>query len=175
MKEINLLQKKRQLTSGKTLRLVRILAIGFLLLVTLSSTSLFFINSRSPLVKLQKEEVHVLSNLSMSQRKIAKLIVLDDRLRNISSLSTNRPSYDKTMDIILNQASQEVQVNEIKINKEKIIVSASGLSVSTINTFIENMTKLSDKEKSFKKIILNGISVNSKTGIYSLSIDINLL
>lgn len=176
MSDINLLKKN---TGGskevKILKILRTTSIISLFIVCVSSISLFIINSTQPVNDLKKEEVSLTAELSSYKQKMGKFMLINNRIKNISDIISHRSNFEKTIDLVSKQAPQEVQINNYSIDSKKINLSAASTSVLATNTFFDNLVKLVKDKNKLKRVTLNNLSVDGKSGDYSFSLNIELL
>lgn len=177
MNEINLISKKKEdlLRKKKIINGLRIISVVFLSLIVLSSIVVFFLRFTSPLDSLKKEESKLLTEISSSKQKMAKLLVASEKLKSISEIISQRPNFDKTIDTVLKEAPQNLQVSSLTIDKKNVVLTVSSQSLFSINTFMDNLINLYLNKKIFEKITLNNLSADQVLGKYSLTIEGNLL
>lgn len=176
MTDINLLsgQKEKLLESKRAVKLFRIISVGCLLFVLVLSVGIFFIKTSSPLSSLQNQEKMFLSEFDSSKQKVAKLYVLSDRLKNIDGILSKRSNFDKTIDALIKQSPEGLQIDSLSLSKKTVLMTIYSSSLNSINTFIDNLMVLTRDKKLFKKITLENLSTDMKATRYSFSIKADL-
>src|SRR5438445_12592807 len=89
---INLLAKKNieNVQKEKALQLFKRIAIVFLLFTSGSSLLLFILTLNPALPSLKQQENNVVTNLSFTQGKVAKYLLVKNRLTLITGILKNR-------------------------------------------------------------------------------------
>lgn len=176
MSDINLFKKNTgRSKEAKILKILRIISIGSLFVVTISSIALFFINSTQPTNDLKKQQENLTVSLSSYKQKISEFVMINDRIKNITDIISHRSTFDGTIDLISKQAPKEVKINDYSIDSKKISLNAFSTSVLATNTFFDNLVKLVEDKNKLKKVTLNGLVVDGKSGNYSFALNIELL
>lgn len=182
MNEINLISKKREaiLRSKGIVKIFRAAAMVSLFLVFISSVGIFLLKLNSPLPALKREETALLSSLSSLKQRMAKFIILNDRLKNISSILSKRSDFDKKLDALvkiddLTGTLQNIRITSLDMGKKNISVTISSESLYSINVFIDNLVAMSSNKQVFKIITLENVTADQKSGRYFSSIDIQFL
>lgn len=176
MSDINLLKKNTGgLKEAKILKYLRNTSIISLFVVCVLSIALFFINATQPVNDLKKEEESLQTRLSGYKQTLSKFVVINDRIKNITNIIANRSTFEKTIDLVLKQAPQEVKISNYTIDSKKISLNGSSTSTLATNDFFDNLVKLVKDKNKLKKVTLNNLSVDGKTGTYAFALDIELL
>ncbi len=174
MSEINLLpQQQSGAGQQRALTITRYVAIGLMFLVTASSGALFFLNIQSPLSQLVEREKQLLASLSTYDKRANTYMVTGERLNSISSLLSKRTDYGNYMDILLRQAGSGTIVDGFVLSEKTVktlTLTVSSRSLLSINTYIDNISKLAEDQKLFKRIILSDVAFESGRGVYTVTI-----
>lgn len=176
-KEINLIADKRQQVVAKErhVTIARFIAGGMSALVVISAIVLFILNQNSPLNDLNQQSRLITASLDLFRPKIASILLINERLRNISIIMQARSSFETQIDTILQQVPQDVTVTAFNITKKNLSLGFSSSSLSSLNTVLDNMTKLVTGKVLLKRIVINGITFDPKAGKYVVTIDGDLL
>lgn len=171
-KNINLLPRKNVdiLRREKILNLYRFISTLFLLIVCFLSIGLFLLNKNSPVYSLENEKDSLLKAISQLSERTSKFLFINARLQDISEILSKRTYMDKTLDLIMKEIPDNVLIKSISVDKNKLSLSVSSNSLSSINTLLDNLVNLVSSKKSFNKIILSGISLDKSSKSYVLSI-----
>ena len=159
-KGINLLGKRIQTPITKAaeqLRTLRVIAISLLFVISASSIVLFLLIALSPLPSLQKREQNVIKTLSVQHQDMAKLEVTKERLKIISAIIDKRNNFSSSLEKIIDKMPSGLNVTAIKMKNKDISITVAGSSLSSLENFIDNLTKASDEKKDFSKITLKEI------------------
>ncbi|RJQ37111.1 hypothetical protein C4559_03975 [Candidatus Microgenomates bacterium] len=176
MKEINLISKRKEdfLKSKKVLKTLYTLSIACLFVTFICSVGIFLLKLSSPLPGLKAEEEELVNNISLAKQKLTKIVVLDERLKNVSGLLAKKSDIDSTIDIITAQA-KDVKITVLDIQKKKLSISSSSQSLNSIDLFLNSLVAISSDKKKFSKVTLNNLNTDFKSGKYTFSLDIDLL
>ncbi|MCL5439265.1 MAG: hypothetical protein M1268_04775 [Patescibacteria group bacterium] len=174
---INLVANRRDesLKEKKSLKYFRIIAIFSLLSVFLFAISLFIFKTSLGLTSLKKQEDTLSANMASLSDKTVKLLLVQERIKNISDALKNRSDVNKILDLVTKDMPQNVSVNSLSIGKKKATLIVSSYSLYDINIFLENLQKMSENKKIFKRLIFDTLSIDDKNGKYSLGVSIDLL
>lgn len=130
---------------------------------------------QSQLPQFQKNENDLLSSMSFFQTKIIKYVLFTDRLNNIESIFSKRTLFDAKIDELMPIISSELKIHNISMDKKKLSLTATTLSLSSIETFTDKLKEMVDNKKLFSRVSFGGITVNQKKGEYSFTIEADLL
>lgn len=156
-------------------KILRNVAIGSLSVVAFSSILLFILTSTSPLSSIKKNEASALYSISFLHGKSAKLHLLNDRLKNISSVLLVRKDYTKTVSNILSQIPSDATPNTFEIDKDIMTLRVTSKSLIPINKFLNSFIDLSKSKKIVEDLTITGLTLDEQTGTYSLSIKAKII
>lgn len=159
----------------KRLKVLKITAIGFLALVALVSVLLFIITITLPISSVKKEQEQTLSNISVLHEKLVKHSLINDRINNISSVIKTRKNYAKTASIILSTLPSDLSVEAMNIGEGTFTLIISGTSLTTIDTYLEDVIELGNKEEVIKNLVVQGLTANAGNGEYTLTLKADTL
>ncbi len=165
---------RENLKRKKRTYVLRIISIVFLVFVGLVSIILFILNSSLSLSSVKKQEVATIQSISLQKDKLAKFNLLNDRLKSIKDVLKDRKNYTNTLNVLLDQIPQGVGTSSLNIEKSDVTLTINAVSLLPINKFLNNVIELSSKKKVIKDMVIESLSIDSKTGIYSLSIKAKL-
>ncbi|MCL5433252.1 MAG: hypothetical protein M1524_04030 [Patescibacteria group bacterium] len=174
---INLVANKKNESSRdkKSLKYFRFIAIVFLLSVFLFAISLFIFKTSLGEAALKKQEETLSGNMSSLSDKTVKLLLTQERLRNISDVLKNRSDVNKILDSVMKDMPPSVSINSLSIGKKKVTLIVASYSLYDINVLLDNLQKMSEDKKTFKRLIFDTLSIDDKSGKYSLGVSIDLL
>lgn len=174
-KDINLIaQRKRGVIKNKKItKFFRLSSAFFLFAIAFLSIVIFILKSTSPIGSLQKEEELAFSQISAQSQKVVKLLLLQGRLREISSILEKRPKFDETMSLITKEMPENVSVVSFAVDKKKLTGTFVSTSLSSLNTFIDGILNKQNKDI-FKRVMLDSLALDQKTGRYFLSLDVEM-
>lgn len=175
--DINLVssQESSSLKEKKRLKTIRVAAVVSLVVVALSSVLIFLLYSSLSLSSIKKDQDSTLNSISFLHKKSAELAIINNRLLDITNILQKRKNYTKAIATIRGQMPAGVNIIELEINKDEVLMVANSSSLSSINTFLNNVIALAQKQQTVSKIFIESITVNEKTGSYSLSLRATLL
>lgn len=161
---------RENLKRKKRTYVLKIISIVFLIFVGFVSIILFFLNTSLSVSSVKKEEVATIQSISLQKDNLAKYNLLNDRLRSIKDILKGRKNYTNTLNVILDQIPQGVGTSSLNIEKNDVTITINAVSLLPINKFLNNIIELSAKKKVIKDMVIQSLSIDSKTGTYSLSI-----
>lgn len=171
---INLLPQQTKNTAvilGK-LQLIRGIAIIILFGVSFLSLAISLLIAFSPLPKLKQTESELLANMTALHPKIAKQMVLSERMTQVSKVISQRSDYGKTMELLQTILPPSVRIDEVKITPKDISVRFSSTSLATIDDGIQNVRAYNDKEKAFSRVTIESVSYVLDRAVYSAMITV---
>ncbi len=172
-KEINLIysKKKNRISQERLIKIVHRIAYACVGITALFAGGIYYLNQSVPLPALQKQEATITQNLTLSQQKILKLMLIKDRLTQINTIMNQRKNLDETIATIISALPQGVSVNSFALSTGKIDITVSSHSLLAINQFIDfSINKLNNKEL-FSTLTINGIVADAKSQTYSLILE----
>lgn len=159
----------------KRLKILKITAVGFLALIVLTSLTLFLLTITLPTSSIKKEQEQTLSNISTLHEKLVKYTLINDRVNNIASIVKSRKNYAKTANVILSKLPTDLIVESINIEEGALSLVISGPSLTAINTYLDDVIELGDKEDTIKNLVIQGLTANASSGKYTLTIEADIL
>lgn len=174
--DINLLRRRKKAAQPKhTLLALRLAAIAFLFMTSFVSVTLLFLQLRSPLGDLKKEESIVLSNVSHLAQKTAKFLFIADRIPAVKEVTEKRPRFDATLEMVQALIPQNIAVVSLRVERARIALTVTSLSLVSLDALMTNFTNAVEKKSLFKKITINGIALDPTSTQYTLSAEADLL
>lgn len=170
--EINLISSKKQNIEKqeKIVHGFRLIAYGSLTTVALVSVLLFFLNFYSPLAKVTAQEQQTAQALLAQKTKIAKILLLRDRLQHISTIFQQNTLLEKTLTTIVLNIPADVNIDSLGIGKDGIAIIFTSTSLSSINNFMDFMSGEVAKKELFRKVTISSLALDAKTSLYTLTI-----
>ncbi len=169
MSDINLFAKQDTTLFKKqsTIRIFRIFSLVLLFTVAFFSVIIFVLKLNSPLAALQKEEAASVSQISQYSDTIVESHVIKDKLSAFLSISSNRPDFNKAIELLTSDLFSNVTVNTVSISKDGFSLTGSSPSLTSMNNLLDALTSLSNK-KTIQSVTLNSLDAVDKG--YSISL-----
>lgn len=168
-------EDKENLRRQRKIFILRIISLVFISFVGIVSIVLFILYTRISLSSIKKEQTQVTQNIVFQKDKLAKLSLLDDRLKGINKIFRDRKNYTTTLNLLLDQIPVGASAKSLNINKDGISLSITSPSLLPINKFLNNVVDLSSKKHSIREIVIESLSIDSKSGVYSLAIKAKII
>lgn len=166
---INLIStEKSNLADRNRVLILRSLSLIFLGVVMFVSIILFILDKRISVDSIKNEENSSLQQVSLLKDKYAKYNLLNDRLKTINSLIVSRKNYTSLVDFVISQLPSGVNIRALSIDKEGVLISINSDSLLPINQFLNNLAQTNKKVLS--GLTIEGLTIDSQTGLYSLSV-----
>lgn len=175
--EINLIGHKDHAsvpTASRKLKIMRAIAVLLLFGVSAASIILYIMIAFSPLPQVQQQERQALATLATSHSDMAKIALLEDRVAGITAIISKRNTYDTVLDTIASKMPVGLSIFQVNMSKKTATVTVRSNSLATLTEFVTNLTTAVDN-KEFTKVTLNSIVSDDQTGIFSLTVSVNLL
>lgn len=171
-KEINLLPKRQMgfFQEERTIMMARAVTILSALLVVSSFVGVFFLGRNYSIQNVEAQQNQVRAQLRTMQGKITMDMLLVDRIKHIQKILGTRILLGQRVATIQKQLPKDVTLESITITNTSIVLSASSTSLSSLKSFLDNLTAMTEKKVLFKKLTINNIVVNAKTGVYLVNV-----
>ena len=173
---INLILSKegQSLKKKKKIKLLNTIALGLLLVVAVSSVVLFLLNTLNPLSSIKKDQLATINNITFLNERSGKLVIVNDRLKNISEINNKRKKFSSTLDYLIGQLGN-LKINFLELDNKSISFSVSSKPLLEENQFLQKLIEKSSKKEMMKDLIIDSLTVNEKTGLYILSLRATVL
>ena len=158
----------------KRLKIFRVAAIIGLIFVSLLSVLAFVLNVTLPIESVKNQQKATITEISVFNKKLTQYTLLTDRVRNISSIISNRKDYGLNTSVLFGITPVDASIDTLNIEKGKLTMSVSSASLSSINKFMDDIVALGVKGKIVKNIIVQELTSNVSNGTYSLSIEADI-
>jgi hypothetical protein len=174
-KGINLLGAEQQLSAkmgigSRKLKILRAGAVWLLFGISGASIALFMFIAFSPLPTAQEEERNVLSTLSQYHPDIAKILVINDRIKGSEIILAKRSEFDQTLDKIKKRMPEDASITGLTMNDQEIAVTITSASLSSLDTFLNSLITATESKEDFSKVTLTRFFSNETTKTFSLTI-----
>lgn len=163
-------QDKENFRRERKVFILRIISLVFISFVGLISIVLFILYLRISPEEIRKEQSQVVQSIAFQKNKLVKLNLLNDRLNGINQVLRERKNYTTTLNSILSQIPQEARAQVLSINKNNVSLTVTSASLLPLNKFLNNILELSERKKDIREMVIESLTIDSKTGSYSLSI-----
>lgn len=169
---INLLKTegKEDLRRTRTAYILRLISLVFLGFVGLISIVLFILNSRISVSSVKGEEAIVAQNISFQKDRVSKYYLLNDRIKGVENILNNRKNYTDSLNTLISQVPSDASISSLEIDKGDVSLTVNSGSLLPLNKFLNNMIDLSINKHAIKDMTIETLSIDTKTGSYSLSI-----
>lgn len=172
--EINLLNQRKQVAiEQKSIKIVRYIATTITVITILILSGILFLKVSSPLPQLKQQESGLLAQLTILHPRTAKLLFIEDRIKESASTVTTRPQFDKTIDFLTAPLPEAVQVQTADIDKKSVSFVAHSPSLSLIHSFLNYIVDEGGKRPDVKKVTLSEISYDGTSADYQFTISLD--
>lgn len=176
--DINLVSQNLGVSSkeSKRVKRLKIVAVSSIFAVGILSIFLFLLNhvflSPASIISQQSTAIASLSSLGDKQ---AKLIVVTQRLNDISSLLKTRADYDLVISTVLEQAPFDMSSTSLSVEKGKLSMVVSSKSLLSVNSFLEGLKSMVAKKQFIKNITVDSLIFDSGSSVYNLTFRVDLI
>lgn len=174
--DINLLSSKDSelVKRQKRVKLFNIIAVTFSLIVVAVSLTIFVMIQITNPLSLKKEQDDVASKISLLRDRQVNLFIINNRVLNIEEVLNKRKDLSKEIGSIFAKIPQRVIVEELKMDRKLIFLTASSASLYSIGELINNLTDMVRKKEIIQSLKLNSLIVDTDKNIYSVSLEAEL-
>lgn len=175
---INLLDQGKKKTSEAFLRRVnttRVIMIGLLFIVSVSSVVLFILVSLSPLPALKTQEQSLQQTLARSKNDIIKFELLKERSTEISSILRTRQSLDSILSLIQTKLPKDSHIISLKSDSKNMTLTIESPSLQSLNEFLSSLIGFVQNKQTFSTVTLTNLTTDQSTNAYSATVDLTLL
>jgi Tfp pilus assembly protein PilN len=176
-KGINLLGAEQQLSAkmgvgSRKLKILRAAAVWLLFGISGASVALFLFIALSPLPSVQEEERSALSTLSKYHADIAKILVINDRIKGSEMILAKRTDFDQTLDKIKERLPEDTSITGLSMNSQEIAITVTSSSLASLDAFLNSLIAATDAKEDFSRITLTRFFSNETTKTFSLTINV---
>jgi len=157
------------------LKIFRIAAVTCLAIVLLLSVLAFILNVTLPISTVKKEQQAAISGISLFNTKLTQYTLLTDRVKNITDIIAKRADYGSQLNQIFGKIPADSSIDTLNIEPGKISIIISSASLLSINNFIDAIVDFGNEGKILKNVIIQGLTLDSESGKYSLNIQADIL
>lgn len=171
--DINLLPQRKGnvLQSEQTLLRVRVFATLCVVGVIISGVVAFFINQTNSPTVLKTQQDTLTATVNASKTKAIAQLQLIDRLNHIQTIITNRSSMEKNIQLIRKQLPDSVTITQFSLDEKELSFGISAGDLTVIDQVTSHMADVLKSKKLIKKMTIENIVADQKTGKYTLMID----
>ena len=175
--DINLLPEKRKSSYRyrQIVKVFKIVSIAILIVITISSITVFFLKSRSSLPSLEKEEKDIISNINLQSTKAVKFILVSTKLKSISEIITKRADFSKRITTVMQKIPEDVSIDSFSIGENGLGISASCNSLYFCGVMFDEFTSMVAGKDLFKYVYLKNLTYNVSNNKYLFSLSIAFL
>jgi hypothetical protein len=175
---INLLAPNNNSGSAVFLRRIqkmRVLTIGLLFIISVSSVILFILVALSPLPALQRQEQFLQQTLSASKSTIVKLSLVNSQTDAVNNLSTKRKSFDKPISLVQDKLSSDITVQQLQADSNSLVITVESTSLQSLDTFTNGLIGYVQAKNAFSKVTLVDLTTDLSANAYALTVQLNYL
>lgn len=174
-KGINLLGAEQRISAkigSQKLKILRATAVWSLFGISGASIVLFLLIALSPLPSLQKQEQDVRAALAQHHPDVAKLLLVNDRLKGSEEILARRGSFNQTLDAIQAKMPEDTEITGLVMNDKEISVTISSASLASLNTFMDRIVAATEAKEDFSKVTLIDFFTNQNVNSYIVKIEV---
>jgi Tfp pilus assembly protein PilN len=177
MNDINLLPKNNisTLRQEQVVTVFRRISIVILAATAFTSVTIFILVLVSPLSQAQQEEKTLIAQLAVSSNKIARNVIIQERLTSITTILKTKNTYEKTISLLLHDLPESITVSKMDVTTNKVQITGTATSLEAANTFFNNLVLLQNKKEGIKSVLLKSFSLQGSNGTYYFTIETTLL
>ena len=174
---INLLLRKDEetLKRQRKIKKLNLLAVSFLIAIGALSLLIFLLIQIINPSSVKKEQDETLRKISAYQTQQAKLLILENRVNNISEILNKRKDLSKVIQTILTKTPDRVFIESLEADGKSVIMTAQSSSLSSIGDFINNLTDMVRKKDLIDALTINALIFDEARNSYQISLTANLI
>lgn len=159
----------------KILKTVRTISALLLVFIVLLSVVFFLISAMSPINSLQDQEKKLTTDLLTSKNKAVKLLLIENRVKEISTIQSGTSHFDKTVSNITQAIPSSISVDSFSLDKTSLVLTAKSDSLYSIDLLLNNLSDMVGVGNFIEKITVKELVVDPESGLYTVSLLLNLL
>ncbi len=153
----------------------RLLAIGLLVVILISSIATFLLNKRPSSVSINEDqEESLLNQMAVFKKKEAKLTLINNRINNISNFLDKRTDAYKILNTLLGKVPEGTLLDSLELTQSTADIRASSRSLHSIDNLINNLIDMAKRKEIINRVKLNSLDLDSEEGKYAVSITLGL-
>ena len=175
---INLLdpnKKTASFISVQNFQMMRLVVIGLLFIVSVSSVILFILVSLSPLPALQKQEQTLNQTLSQSRSEIAMIALVHERTSSITTFLSQRQMLDQTIELIESKFSGDMKVTSLQMTNSGTVITVESSSLQNLDNFLNGLIVFVQQKKGFSQATLVDLANVAESNEYDATIRLDPL
>jgi len=176
--DINLLSRSKVEASVKTefSNVLKLISLASIAVVLLLSFILFILARQLSIESIRTKQNAVIKNISFLKDKQVKLIVTNQKIEQISQILKKRAKFDSNLRIVYSKAAASgTSFQSLLLNKQKISISLVSSSLISIDNFLDSFIEMAKSKKLIQDFTIGSISLDPKSGNYSLNIEAQML
>lgn len=174
--EINLLSSARERKKGgKTVSRLRNFAVGFLLLVGISSMIIFILIYFSPLPSLLREKDGAIADLRRYDNEFVSLVVTRDRIKLAETILNSRKRFDEIFATVQNILPESTSITGYDITTKNASFTIVALSLVPLDEILQSLEDTISSEQYFRSLTISSLVYDGNRNIYELTVSLSLL
>lgn len=171
-KEINLLPKKNVdvLQQERTILIIRITAIFSVVCVSSVILGTFILGRSNSIEDVTAQQNAIGAKLQLVKPKIQKEIALVNRVNQIQAIIKTRSSIIKKATGIQDLIPPSVSTEQLSLTSTVFALVISSPSLSALTSCMDNFTNALKKKTIFSSVTIDNVGVDTKGGLYKVSI-----
>jgi hypothetical protein len=173
---INLVADKRSVKSVSIikdrLKVLRFSSMTMLFIIGAGAVIISILIVFSPLPQLRRDEEKIKTKLSVFQPDIYKLAFINERGDSIRKVISQRPGYDKKIEVIESRLPADVNLETLTINKKNYTLKFSSNNLNSLDGLLKNLVDATGKDKDFIRVYLTSISLDKDNQKFTLIVDL---
>lgn len=175
---LNLLEPNKTTGPGNLLhhlQVMRIITIGLLFIISVTSVVIFILVSISPLPGLKNQEQTLEETLQQSRNDIVTLGIVNGQTTAISMLMNNRETFNIPLSLIKYYISSDMRVTTIQADNKTITVTVESQSLQSLDTFLNGLIGYVQEKKVFSNVTLVDLTTDQSNNTFALTVQLDLL
>ena len=171
-----MVQRRKQGETSERLRILSIRLAYIFVALTIVISVVFFILSRdSTAATLQAQQNQTETAIMLLKDKASSIFLLKKRIALASSILKSRKNYDVLLSSTLSGLGADTRVDTYSITSKTISVTASSSNLSSLNSWLDTLKTQTNPKGLFSKLSIDNFILDTKSGLYSLSITVTFL
>lgn len=173
---INLLDPNKQGSVSnellKRLKTMRLVVVGLLFIISVSSAILFMLVALSPLPALRKQQDTLQQNLSLVKNDMIKYELVNQRTTDIATILTRRRTIDTIISQVENVLPSDSSVTALQLQAGAITVTAESPSLDSLNNYLDGLMGYVQNKKNFSQVDLTELAIDATNNEYSVTVQL---
>lgn len=172
MKDINLLPKKNLglFQRDQTILIARSIAALSVIFVLSSFVGILLLGRNYSVADIETQQQNIRTKLQTQHTKTIQELMLLDRMKHISTILKTRSLLIDKITALQKLMPATITIEVLSITPQTLNLTVESPSLDSLKGFLDGLTTLLQSKKLLKKLTINNVVINQRTGLYTVSV-----